>query len=72
MVMSWLWNLMLTRISDTCMFLRYAKEIWDAIQQTYSKVNDAVQIYELKTKIQATKQGVRSVIEYSSLLRDLW
>lgn len=71
MVMSWLWNLMLPEISDTCMFLGTAKEIWDAIRQTYSKVHDAAQSYEIKTKILATKQGNRFVTKYSSLLQGL-
>jgi hypothetical protein len=31
MVMSCLWNLMQSKISDTYMFLGTAKEIWDAI-----------------------------------------
>lgn len=72
MVMSWLWNSMLPEISDTCMFLGTAKEIWDTIQQTYSKVNDAAQIFEIKTKISATKQGTRTITEYSSSLQVLW
>jgi hypothetical protein len=72
MVMSWLWNSMLPEISDTCMFLGTAKEIWDAIQQTYSKVHDAAQIYEIKTKISAAKQGAQTVTEYSSFLQGLW
>jgi hypothetical protein len=54
MVMSWLWNSMLLEISDTCMFLGIAKEIWDVVKQTNSKVRDAAQIYEIKTKISNT------------------
>ena len=49
-IMSWLWNSMQPKISRTCMFLSMAKEIWDAIHQTSSKVWDAAQIYELKDK----------------------
>ena len=29
MIMAWLWNSMIPKISDTCMFLSTAKEIWD-------------------------------------------
>ncbi|XP_009798195.1 uncharacterized protein LOC107817595 [Nicotiana tabacum] len=72
MVMSWLWNSMIPEISDTVMFLSTAKEIWEAIQQTYSKVNDAARIYELKTKVTSMKQGARSVTEYANLLQGLW
>ncbi|XP_024025677.1 uncharacterized protein LOC112092823 [Morus notabilis] len=31
MIMAWLWNSMTPEISDTCMFLATAKDIWDAI-----------------------------------------
>ncbi|RVW89560.1 Protein enhanced disease resistance 2 [Vitis vinifera] len=37
MIMSWLWNSMLPKISGICMFLTMAKEIWETIRQTYSK-----------------------------------
>ena len=63
---------MLPEISGTCMFLTTAKEIWETIRQTYSKVRDAAQIYEIKQKISTTKQGTRSVIEYYNLLKSLW
>ncbi|KAL9443926.1 hypothetical protein AB3S75_017159 [Citrus x aurantiifolia] len=73
MVMSWLlWNSMVPEISDTCMFLPTTKEMWEAVEKTYSKVGDAAQIYEIKTKIAATKQGGHSVTEYANLLKILW
>ena len=40
LVMSWLWNSMVPEISDTIMFLTTAKDIWDAINLTYSKVRE--------------------------------
>ena len=55
MIMSWLWNSMLPEISGTCMFLTMAKEIWKTVRQTYSKVCDATQIYEIKQKNSTTK-----------------
>ena len=48
--MAWLWNSMTSKISDTCMFLATAKDIWDTIQQTYLKARDATQVYEVKVK----------------------
>ncbi|XP_071905634.1 uncharacterized protein [Coffea arabica] len=72
MVMSWLWNSMLPEISDTCMFLSTAQDIWSTIRQTYSKAGDAALIYEIKTKISATKQGNLSVTQYANLLQNLW
>ena len=41
MILVWLWNSMTPEISDTCMFLVTTKDIWDAIQQMYSKARDA-------------------------------
>ncbi|KAK8317667.1 hypothetical protein V6Z12_A13G124300 [Gossypium hirsutum] len=43
-----------------------------SVKKTYSKVRDAAQIYEIKTKISSTKQGSRSITEYSNLLQSLW
>ncbi|XP_059444961.1 uncharacterized protein LOC132176698 isoform X2 [Corylus avellana] len=72
MIMAWLWNSMIPEISDTCMFLATAKDIWDAIQQTYSKARDAAQVYEVKVKTIAAKQGSKSVTEYANQLKSLW
>ena len=72
MIMSWLWNSMNPEISDTCMFLSTAREIWEAIRQTYSKARDAAQVYEIKIKAGATKQGSKTVTEYANLLLNLW
>ena len=72
LVMSWLWNSMESEISQTCLFLSTAKEVWDAIHQAYSRVTDAAQIYEIKTRISGFKQGSKSVTEYSTTMKSLW
>jgi len=72
LIMSWLWNSMTPEISDTCMFLSTAKEIWEAVRQTYSKVQDAAQVYEVKLRAAATKQGTSTVTEYANILQSLW
>ena len=71
-IMAWLWNSMTPEISDTCMFLATAKDIWDAIQQTYSKARDATQVYEVKVKTIVAKQGSKTVTEYANQLKTLW
>lgn len=53
MIMAWLWNSMTPEISDTCMFLSTATDIWVALKQTYSKAQDAAQVFEIKVKIGA-------------------
>ena len=61
-----------SEISQTCLFLSTAKEVWDAVHQTYSRVRDAAQIYEIKTRISGFKQGSKSVTEYSTAMKSLW
>ncbi|RVW76990.1 hypothetical protein CK203_036868 [Vitis vinifera] len=63
---------MTSEISDTCMFLAPTKDIWDAIQQTYSKARDAAQVYEVKVKTIAAKQGSKTITEYANQLKALW
>ena len=57
MVMSWLLHFMQLKISQTYLFLSTAKEILDAISQTYSKSGITTQVYELNCRFHATKQG---------------
>ena len=70
--MSLLWNTMQPEINKTYMFLTTKQEIQEAIKQTYSKVKDATQIYEKKTKIHSTKQGSLSIVENYNLTKGLW
>ena len=72
MIMAWLWNSMTPKISNTCMFLAMAKDIWDVIQQMYSKARDAAQVYEVKVKTIVAKQESKTVIEYANQLKTLW
>jgi len=73
MIMAWLWNSMIPEITDTCMFLNSAKEIWNAMEQTYSKAKDATQIYDVKViwrrKVKAF--GVHSVTSLATLMIDV-
>ena len=57
---------------DTCIFLPTIKEVWESIQQTYLKVKDAAQIYELNIKMTSTKQGNKTITEYVNILKGLW
>ena len=54
------------------MFLATAKDIWYTIQQTYSKARDAAQVYEVKAKTIAAKQGSKTITEYANQLKTLW
>ena len=71
-LMLWLWNSMVPEVSDACMFMKTAKDVWENCKQNYSKVGDAAQIYEIEMKIAITKQGDRSVSECAQTLQNLW
>ena len=57
---------------ETCKFLATTKDIWDAIQQTYSKARDAAQVYKVKVKMIAAKRGSKTVTKYVYQLKTLW
>ena len=59
-------------IGKTYMFLPTVKDVWDAIQETYSDVENASQIFELKTRLWQMKQGDREVTEYYTKMLGLW
>ena len=60
-IMSWLWGSMTEEISDNCMFLGIAKNIWKSLEESYSKAKDAAQIYDVKVKTMGAKQGNKTV-----------
>jgi len=72
LIMAWLWSAMQPKVSKNFMFLSLAKEIWEIVRQTYSKVEDASMIFEIKSKIGGTKQGQLTVTEYYNRVRGLW
>ena len=53
--MSWLWGAMQSEVSKNFMFLSFANEIWEIVRQTYSKVQDALVIFEIKIYISSTR-----------------
>ena len=59
-------------IGDICMFLITAKDIQDAVHQTYLKALDANQVYKIKVKTEAAKQGNKIVTEQANMLKNLW
>ena len=68
MIMAWLWNPMTPEISDTCIFLTTAKDIWDAVHQINSKALDAAQVYEIKVKTEATKRVNKTITKSTNML----
>ena len=37
-VMSWLWNSMVPKVSDACMFMKTAKDVWESCKETGDQV----------------------------------
>ena len=69
MIMTWLWKSVEPNINGNYMLLPNAHEIWESTYQTYSKMQDASLLYEIKSKISFVKQGTRNVIDYYNLLK---
>ena len=60
-VMSWLLNTMLPEISKGLGVLPIAKEIQDAVNQSYSKIDVVVCFYELEVQIHQIKQVTMTI-----------
>ncbi|KAI5405320.1 hypothetical protein KIW84_052194 [Lathyrus oleraceus] len=54
------------------MFLPSAKDVWEAVKETYSDIQNSSQIFGLKSKVWHAKQGDRSVTAYYNELLTLW
>jgi len=42
---------MMSKVCGPYMFLATTRDIWEVVRKTYSKVKDAVLIYEIKMKL---------------------
>lgn len=71
-VMAWLINSMEPSIGRTYLFYKTAKEIWEAVQEIYSDLENTSQCYEIRSKIWNTRQGNLTVTEYYNSLMELW
>ncbi|XP_050204868.1 uncharacterized protein LOC126654907 [Mercurialis annua] len=71
-VMAWLINSMDQRIGRLYLFYQTAKEIWDAVKEMYSDLEDISQSFEIRSKIRNTRQSTSSVTEYFNTLSELW
>ena len=71
-VMSWLLNTMTNEIGENFMFYDTAKEIWDAVKETYSNVDNTYVVFEIKSILHDLRQGESSVTEYFNILNKHW
>lgn len=73
LIMSWLLSSMQPEISKNLHVSPYWPVIYGRLfVQSYSKIQDAEVIYELKIKISTTKQGTISVTRCYDVMRGIW
>ncbi|KAA8547242.1 hypothetical protein F0562_003894 [Nyssa sinensis] len=72
MLMTWLLQTMTLDVSTGYMRLPIAKDIWDAVAQTYSVGSNDAQIYDLKRRVHETTQKGKSLSAYFTALQALW
>ncbi|KAL2497494.1 Bifunctional aspartokinase/homoserine dehydrogenase 1 [Abeliophyllum distichum] len=72
LVIAWLVNSMKPTIEKTYLFLPTAKDVWDAVKETYSDSENSSQIFEIKTKLCQLKQREREVTNYYMDMCNLW
>jgi len=52
--------------------LSSANDIWETVRRTYSKIQDASVIYEIKMKLHSTKQGASLITKYYNKMNGFW
>ena len=72
LVIAWLINSMEPTIAKPHMFLPTAKDVWEAVREMYSDLENSSQIFELKTWLWSSKQGSRDVTTYYNDIVTLW
>lgn len=72
LVMSWLLNTMTNEIGENFLYYDTAKEMWDAVKETYSNVDNTSAVFEIKSILHDLRQGDVSVTEYFNTLSRHW
>jgi hypothetical protein len=71
-VIAWLINSMEPAIGKHHLFLPIAKDVWEAVRDLYSDLENSSQIFELKTRLWKSKQNDRDLTTYYNELVTLW
>ena len=72
LIIAWLINSMDSSIGKPYLFLPTAKDVWEAVRDCYSDLENSSQIYELKTQLWQSKQGDKDVTTFYNLMVTLW
>src|ERR1044072_1910570 len=70
--MSWLLNTMTNETRENIMYFETAKEMWNAVEETYSDVDNTSAIFEIKSLLHDLRQGESTVTEYFNTLSRNW
>jgi len=71
MVIAWLYNVIDKKLPGSVAYAEQASEIWSDLKERYSQGNE-IRIHQLKREITLTSQGVMTVTEYFTKLKELW
>ena len=63
---------MVPSIGEGYLHLTTAKDIWDALADTYSRKGNMTQISDLKRIIERQTQDEKTVLQYFTSLTGLW
>ncbi|KAL9420097.1 hypothetical protein AB3S75_037804 [Citrus x aurantiifolia] len=72
MVTAWLINSMDSIIGKTFMYLKTARDVWEAVREAYSDLENQSQLYELNTCMWKMQQGNRDVTAYYNDMMAVW
>ncbi|KAJ1400269.1 Gag-polypeptide of LTR copia-type [Sesbania bispinosa] len=64
LVMSWLLNTMINEIGENFIYYNTAKEMWDAVKEMYSNVDNTSAIFEIKSLLHDLRQDIYEEIEW--------
>ena len=72
MAMSWLINSMTNEIGENFLLYGTAKEIWDAVRETYSSSENTLELFEIEAALHDLRQGDLTVTQYFNTLTRHW
>ncbi|CAM8951545.1 unnamed protein product [Rhodiola kirilowii] len=72
MVIAWLINSMEQTVGKPFMFLPTASDVWEAVRETYSDLDNYSQLFELNTRMWKMQQGDRGVTTYYNEMMTIW
>lgn len=72
MVISWLLNSMISEIGDNFMLYETAREIWEAVWESYSNHDNTSTIFEVESFLHELRQSEMNVTQYYNFLTRSW